>query len=293
MKPSLRALLIGSAALSIPQFSSASIILAGWNSFTADASSQLADDALVPGFDTSTVSKGGVASFQNSGSSDNAYGGKDPGLDKLGAAPPYTNGDTNTVFPDTITQNGSLVLKTTNSIVFSVINQSGTSYTLEALMLDAAYTTANNVVAKVEYRIGGGAYQTLTTLHQVNNGGYLSTTGVSNPAFPIAGEIKPNVPNYSTVAAGHGSQSGTGDSVTDSTKNKYSNDYTDFDFLLNMVLASGSTADFKLTMVTGTTDMRVDNVAVTGFTAVPEPGSLLALGCVIGSGAFLRMRRRS
>ena len=29
------------------------------------------------------------------------------------------------------------------------------------------------------------------------------------------------------------------------------------------------------------------------FTPVPEPGSMLALGCLVGSGAFLRMRRRA
>ena len=35
----------------------------------------------------------------------------------------------------------------------------------------------------------------------------------------------------------------------------------------------------------------LDNVTL-NLTAVPEPGSLLALGCLIGSGAFLRSRRR-
>ena len=33
-------------------------------------------------------------------------------------------------------------------------------------------------------------------------------------------------------------------------------------------------------------------IAAYSLTAVPEPGSLLALGCLIGSGAFLRSRRR-
>ena len=33
--------------------------------------------------------------------------------------------------------------------------------------------------------------------------------------------------------------------------------------------------------------------SIGALTAVPEPGSLLALGCLVGSGAFLRNRRRS
>jgi len=33
-------------------------------------------------------------------------------------------------------------------------------------------------------------------------------------------------------------------------------------------------------------------ITLSNLTAVPEPGSLLALGCLVGSGAFLRIRRR-
>jgi len=36
----------------------------------------------------------------------------------------------------------------------------------------------------------------------------------------------------------------------------------------------------------------ISNVTVSSLAAVPEPGSLLALGCLIGSGALLRSRRR-
>ena len=38
--------------------------------------------------------------------------------------------------------------------------------------------------------------------------------------------------------------------------------------------------------------VKLDSVAYNQLTAVPEPGSLLALGCLIGSGALLRSRRR-
>lgn len=36
---------------------------------------------------------------------------------------------------------------------------------------------------------------------------------------------------------------------------------------------------------------RLDDISVEAITAVPEPGSLLALGCLIGSGVCLRYRR--
>jgi autotransporter-associated beta strand protein len=41
---------------------------------------------------------------------------------------------------------------------------------------------------------------------------------------------------------------------------------------------------------TALTDSRF--ISLSNLTAVPEPGSLLALGCLVGSGAFLRTRRR-
>jgi len=33
-------------------------------------------------------------------------------------------------------------------------------------------------------------------------------------------------------------------------------------------------------------------ISLSNLTSIPEPGSLLALGCLVGSGAFLRTRRR-
>ncbi len=47
--------------------------------------------------------------------------------------------------------------------------------------------------------------------------------------------------------------------------------------------------------ITASPNGRVDNVALTGaaFTPIPEPGSLLAVGCLVGSGLLLRTRRRS
>jgi hypothetical protein len=50
----------------------------------------------------------------------------------------------------------------------------------------------------------------------------------------------------------------------------------------------GQTINFIFT----STNARIDNIAVTGISAIPEVGSLLALGCLVGSGTLLRSRRR-
>ena len=42
---------------------------------------------------------------------------------------------------------------------------------------------------------------------------------------------------------------------------------------------------------TSTSGVQIDNVAIAGISAIPEPASLLALGCVLGSGLMLRNRR--
>ena len=53
--------------------------------------------------------------------------------------------------------------------------------------------------------------------------------------------------------------------------------------------ASVGHIDFLFTGGGSTNAMYLDNI---GLVVVPEPGSLLALGCVVGSGVFLRSRRR-
>ena len=283
MKHSLRALLIGTAALTFPHVASASVVLAGWHDFTGDATSET-PDVSATGFNTSTVNKDGINSFNYSGSYDGAYGGKDAGLDQPGAAPPYDGGDTNPVGNGNL--DGSLLLQASKTIIFHLDNQSGTTYILESLLFDSATTASiTGAIGKIEYRINAAAYQGLLTDHEYNSSdmGYTDITG-SGTGFPALGEFRPGVKSY-----GNG---GASTRVADVNNVKNSNDYSDFDFLLNMILPTGSTIDFKMTLVSGA-DLRVDNVAISGFTPVPEPGSLLALGCVIGSGAFLRMRRRS
>ena len=74
-----------------------------------------------------------------------------------------------------------------------------------------------------------------------------------------------------------------------------SSDYQDFSMYLDsIVLPSGQSISFEFTPNTSSGVQRFDNIGIVGsLTPVPEPGSLVALGCLVGSGAFLRTRRRS
>lgn len=56
--------------------------------------------------------------------------------------------------------------------------------------------------------------------------------------------------------------------------------------LAGWVLGDEEWIEFKFD---GSPNGRIDNLALT---AIPEPGSMLGLGCVVGAGAFLRSRRR-
>lgn len=66
------------------------------------------------------------------------------------------------------------------------------------------------------------------------------------------------------------------------------------DFIVNLggiVLGIGQSIVFSWSATDPTS--RIDNVALTGLSAIPEPASLVALGCLLGSGMFLRQRRRA
>ena len=61
-----------------------------------------------------------------------------------------------------------------------------------------------------------------------------------------------------------------------------------------VILGADETISFYFSIVGGLAEVRMDNLGIDGvLTAIPEPGSLLALGCVLGSGALLRTRRRT
>lgn len=68
-------------------------------------------------------------------------------------------------------------------------------------------------------------------------------------------------------------------------------DYNDFAAgLVGITLLTGEWIEFRFE---GAPNARLDNIALTGLSAIPEPASLLALGCLMGSGVFLRQRRRT
>jgi len=60
-----------------------------------------------------------------------------------------------------------------------------------------------------------------------------------------------------------------------------------------LVTASGGQDLSWLTTVSGSAHGTLGVTYSYELTPIPEPGSLLALGCLVGSGAFLRMRRRA
>ncbi len=68
-------------------------------------------------------------------------------------------------------------------------------------------------------------------------------------------------------------------------------DFSDFSFnLLSIPLFNaGQTISF---IFTSSNSARIDNVAITGLSAIPEPASLIALGCVLGSGLMIRRRQQ-
>ena len=71
-------------------------------------------------------------------------------------------------------------------------------------------------------------------------------------------------------------------------------DYSDYDVNTSIVVPAGETLSL-IFRSTGTAQLGLDNIAVVGeefFQTIPEPSSLLALGCLISSGLAFRSRRR-
>jgi len=155
-----------------------------------------------------------------------------------------------------------------NYLDFQITNGTTQSYTLESLQFDAAKTTSGTSHGIVQYDTGSGLHN-LNTSYGFDNDGNYQFIGADTYSAAL------NLGTTGTAQA----------------------DFTDLGFLLTgFVLAPGQSIDFRLALEsTGEPSQRIDNIAITGnlFSAVPEPGSMLALGCVIGSGAFLRTRRRA
>ncbi len=66
--------------------------------------------------------------------------------------------------------------------------------------------------------------------------------------------------------------------------------YSKLSYFLDFVLGAGEAITFKFESASA----RIDNIAITGeLVPVPEPGSVVALGGLLGGGFFLRSRRRA
>lgn len=143
-------------------------------------------------------------------------------------------------------------------------------------------------------RIGNnvGSFLTLT-----NNSG--SAVSLSNLFFDAIGVNAGN-----TVTAGYRYGNGNvlnGDGLTTlgvfgslpntgGDANLVSADFADLSqSLVGLNLGIGQTIQFNF--VSSSTAF-IDNIAITAISAIPEPASLMALGCVLGSGLLLRNRRR-
>ncbi len=249
MKKSLRSLLIGTAVLTAPQIASASIVLAGYHDFGTITTGNYNYSGFIGSVNLPT----GSSVQDPGGSNDGIYGSMDPSSDENWVK--HENNLTwNNPAPDPPnaaqgTNDGAVVVTSTNSFVFSVTNLSGSDMVLESLLFDMVRQTSNKGTVQLDY-----SYTNFATTPEAL--GTIATT---------RGYI-----------GGGGSQD-----FDDAVK-----DLTDLALPLN----AGDTISFKFTALLG--EMKFDNISLNALTPIPEPGSLLALGCVVGSGAFLRSRRR-
>jgi len=170
-----------------------------------------------------------------------------------------STGDANLV-PTGATANGALALAAGGSLIFTITNTNTVNYVLEALQFDAAKISAGTSKGSVQIDTGAG-YTDLNTKYIWNEDGEFQQLGVST---------------YTAIA----SAAPTGA------------DYTDLGYVLGMTIEPNQTISFKFTLDAGSIEQRIDNLLITGLTAIPEPGSWCALGCLVGSGALLRTRRR-
>lgn len=215
----IRSAIIGTTLLALSHVANATLLV-GWYDFKGNnepsSGSDLANENAVvytSGY-SGLLTKGGVYSVGNSGSTDKFYGNS-----------PYFASNGNDGY--------ARVLGTASNTIFSVTNNSGPVMQLDKLFLDAH----NSNTFTIRYQISG------------------------TPGLPILlGSGTGNASSYKSMA---------------------------FDlFALNVSLLQGQTISFIFNSPAGT---RIDNIAIS---AIPEPASLLALGCVLGSGLLLRNRRR-
>ena len=116
--------------------------------------------------------------------------------------------------------------------------------------------------------------------------GYLFFDAATNTTTPAANLVV----TYRTSGSATGSFSVASLPSVNNSNTLGSTGYGDYAWnLAGLNLTQNGWIEFKFD---GNEYARIDNVALASFTAVPEPGSMLALGCLVGTGAFLRNRRR-
>lgn len=137
--------------------------------------------------------------------------------------------------------------------IIQVDNISGGSYTLDSLVFDAGSQGGGGTFT-VSYRLGtSGAWTVIPTAD--------NPTG----SLPVVG--------------------GAGNS---------SSDYLRVVLDLVGLLPAFDTGDVIQFSFVPSVNGRIDNIALTGtLSPIPEPGSLLALGGLVGAGCLLRSRRRA
>lgn len=135
--------------------------------------------------------------------------------------------------------------------IIQVTNNSSQSYGLTSLLFDAANQGGGNTLA-VTYRLG-------------TSGTWLSL--YTTPKLPDSGSA--------------GASVDFGDYLKDLVG-------LDITLLGEAGITAANTIQFKFD---GLSNARIDNIGLTGLSAIPEPASVVALACLLGSGMFLRQRR--
>ncbi len=154
-----------------------------------------------------------------------------------------------------------------NGATLTVTNTNTQSYTLTSLLFDMAsdpLNSAKNFTA-LTYTIVG-----------VEGGSIFAGDGGTSLKGPIPGNPLATITSPVAVA-----------NQVSGTSRNWSDFIAD---LTSLTLGAGETIIFNWSAGSA---VRIDNIALTGtLNAIPEVGSLLALGCLVGSGTMLRTRRR-
>ena len=170
------------------------------------------------------------------------------------------------------TDNGYLALSDTIDTIFTVTNNSPVSWILEEMRFDALAFAAQSPANAKSFT---GTWAITSP----------ASSGIVGTPFYFGTKFSPF-----TAYADNNAIPGQG------------SDYDDFDTYFNgngiptpgLELGAGQAIQFSFRAASGVNNLRFDNIALLGSAVpgIPEPGSLLALGCVLTSGLALRSRRR-